>query len=118
MDEYLVYKELIKKTEEKQFKLAQEQEGNYNNLMEWGIKHFTVERRKWIIENAKKSQLPEWIINDLQVCHEEWQDGKVNHLIVDRFAQYDVHINKYQAEAFKDSKISKLHRMIFGGEEE
>lgn len=118
MDEYLVYKEMIKKTEEEQFRLVQVQEDNYNKLVDWGIGHFTVERRKRIIEQAIEKQLSEWIINDLQVCHEAWEQGKVTPLDIDRFVKYDIHISKYQAEAFKDSKIAKIHRMIFGGEEE
>lgn len=117
MEEYFLFKERMEEIEREQLRLAEEQEKTYQEMKGWGIERYTLNKREEVIQDAIDRQLPQWVIEDLRICHTEWEEKEISHIEVIKFATYDMHINSFEKEAYQTSKLFRFHKSIFGGEE-
>lgn len=117
IDRYFLLKEKHDNIQQKRTKIILIDQKNTEEIIKWGAKELTDERRKKIIALAKEStQYSETMVNQLVECNENWgiKDVCVEH--VHLFAQLGINLLKIQAPHERNNRLKLIYDLLLGGD--
>lgn len=117
IEKFLTYMNNIEEIEISQKKLALKKEKEINKIKDWGKFVLTREKRSEIIKYCEENAA-EWVVKDLEIVHQNWDEDKITYSDVVKFAKYDINIHRYKQTAYNGTNIIKLHSLLLGGDKD
>lgn len=114
MEEYLKCMEELDEIAALRYEIVKREKRVYQEILDYGKKQYTYERRQQIIIQAKNLDDNEWTAQSLEKIHSKWEKGDCSYQDVMTFAEQDMNLLGYQASAFKESWVVRVRNFLIG----